>query len=76
MSETLTADATKVTIEFKLHNKTTLVLPGMTIFNAANWIGLPIDSTCGARGTYSKCKVPLLQDQNGTSIFIMEGCFG
>ncbi|MDQ4075643.1 MAG: 2Fe-2S iron-sulfur cluster-binding protein, partial [Chloroflexota bacterium] len=41
--------------------------PGMTIFNAANWIGLPIDSTCGGRGTCGKCKVRLLQGHNGTT---------
>jgi len=38
----------------------TRVPPGMTIFNAANWIGLPIDSTCGAKGTCGKCKVRVL----------------
>lgn len=30
---------------------------GTTIFNAANWAGLAIDSTCGGRGTCGKCKV-------------------
>jgi uncharacterized 2Fe-2S/4Fe-4S cluster protein (DUF4445 family) len=35
----------------------TRVPAGITIFNAANWIGLPIDSTCGGRGTCGKCKV-------------------
>ncbi|RIK34043.1 MAG: metal-binding protein [Chloroflexi bacterium] len=30
---------------------------GTTIFNAANWMGLAIDSTCGGRGTCGKCKV-------------------
>jgi uncharacterized 2Fe-2S/4Fe-4S cluster protein (DUF4445 family) len=33
---------------------------GTTLFNAANWAGLPIDSTCGGRGTCGKCKVRLL----------------
>lgn len=51
----------KVTIEFCSHQKVTRVPPGMTIFNAASWIGLPIDSTCGARGTCGKCKVQLLR---------------
>jgi uncharacterized 2Fe-2S/4Fe-4S cluster protein (DUF4445 family) len=37
----------------------------MSIFNAANWIGLPIDSTCGGRGTCGKCKVRILQGTNG-----------
>jgi uncharacterized 2Fe-2S/4Fe-4S cluster protein (DUF4445 family) len=30
---------------------------GISLFNAANWAGLAIDSTCGARGTCGKCKV-------------------
>ncbi|MCH8228672.1 MAG: DUF4445 domain-containing protein, partial [Proteobacteria bacterium] len=65
MTDTSTAAAaTKVTIEFKSHNKVTRVPPGMTIFNAASWIGLPIDSTCGALGTCGKCKVRLLQGYN------------
>ena len=37
----------------------------MSIFNAANWIGLPIDSTCGGRGTCGKCKVRILQGNDG-----------
>ncbi len=37
----------------------------MSIFNAANWIGLPIDSTCGGRGTCGKCKIRILQGTNG-----------
>lgn len=52
---------TKITIEFRPHEKVTRVPPGVTLFNAANWIGLPIDSTCGARGTCGKCKVRILQ---------------
>ena len=39
----------------------------MTIFNAANWIGLPIDSTCGAKGTCGKCKVRILRGHNGAT---------
>lgn len=34
------------------------------MFNAANWAGLAIDSTCGGRGTCGKCKVRLLQGAN------------
>jgi uncharacterized 2Fe-2S/4Fe-4S cluster protein (DUF4445 family) len=30
---------------------------GTTLFHAANWAGLPIESTCGGRGTCGKCKV-------------------
>jgi uncharacterized 2Fe-2S/4Fe-4S cluster protein (DUF4445 family) len=59
--------AGKVTIEFQPHEKMTRVPPGMTLFNAANWIGLAIDSTCGARGTCGKCKVRILQGSNGVT---------
>ena len=64
MTDTPTPNIGKITVTFKSHNKVTRVPAGMTIFNAANWIGLPIDSTCGARGTCGKCKVRILQGQN------------
>lgn len=32
-----------------------------TLFNAANWAGLAIDSTCGGKGTCGKCKVQIRQ---------------
>src|SRR3982074_2712995 len=41
--------------------RTTRVPPGTTLFGAAPWIGLPIDSTCGGRGTCGKCKVRVIQ---------------
>jgi uncharacterized 2Fe-2S/4Fe-4S cluster protein (DUF4445 family) len=47
----------KVQIEFQPHDKLTRVPPGTSIFNAANWIGLAIDSTCGGMGTCGKCRV-------------------
>jgi len=37
---------------------------GTTVFNAANWLGIAIDSTCGGRGTCGKCKVQMLQGVN------------
>lgn len=57
----------KVSIEFRPHDKVTRVPPGMTLFNAANWIGLPIDSTCGAKGTCGKCRVRILRGHNGAT---------
>ena len=59
--------SSKVTIEFQPHEQTTRVPSGMSLFNAANWIGLAIDSTCGARGTCGKCKVKVLQGNTGIS---------
>ena len=67
MTTTESPTTTKVTIEFRPHDKVTRVPPGMTLFNAANWIGLPIDSTCGAKGTCGKCKVRILRGHNGAT---------
>ncbi len=67
MTSTAPPGTSKVSIEFRPHDKVTRVPPGMTIFNAANWIGLPIDSTCGAKGTCGKCKVRILRGHNGTT---------
>ena len=33
------------------------VPPGVTVFDAASWNGIAIDSTCGGHGTCRKCKV-------------------
>ncbi len=33
------------------------VPPGVTIFDAASWNGIAIDSTCGGHGTCKKCRV-------------------
>ncbi len=50
-----------VTITFHPQEKVTRVPPGMSVFNAANWIGLAIDSTCGGLGTCGKCKIRVLK---------------
>ena len=43
-------------------SRTTAHVPtGTTLFNAAHWAGIPIESTCGGRGTCGKCKVQVLQ---------------
>ena len=34
--------------------------PGVTLFDAASWNGVAIDSTCGGHGTCKKCKVRVL----------------
>ena len=39
------------------------VPPGVTVFEAASWNGIAIDSTCGGHGTCKKCKV---QVRDGT----------
>jgi len=47
----------KLEVTYLPFDRTTRVPSGTTLFSAAHWIGLPIDSTCGGRGTCGKCKV-------------------
>ncbi|MCA1552793.1 MAG: 2Fe-2S iron-sulfur cluster binding domain-containing protein, partial [Chloroflexi bacterium] len=49
----------KHSISFLPQQITTHAPDGTTLFNAANWAGIAIDSTCGGRGTCGKCKVHL-----------------
>jgi len=37
--------------------RTVRVPPGVTVFDAASWNGIAIDSTCGGHGTCHKCKI-------------------
>jgi uncharacterized 2Fe-2S/4Fe-4S cluster protein (DUF4445 family) len=57
----------KYQVTFLPQNLTTHAPEGTTVFNAANWAGLAIDSTCGGRGTCGKCKVRLLQGADGVN---------
>jgi len=52
----------KLEVTYLPFDRSTRVPPGTTLFSAAHWIGLPIDSTCGGRGTCGKCKVRVLGD--------------
>src|SRR4030088_1775140 len=51
----------KLEVKYLPFDRVTRVPPGTTLFSAAHWIGLPIDSTCGGRGTCGKCKVRVMQ---------------
>jgi uncharacterized 2Fe-2S/4Fe-4S cluster protein (DUF4445 family) len=39
----------------------TRVPAGVTVFDAASWNGIAIDSTCGGHGTCKKCRVRMLE---------------
>jgi uncharacterized 2Fe-2S/4Fe-4S cluster protein (DUF4445 family) len=51
----------KLEVTYLPFDRTTRVPAGTTVFSAAHWIGLPIDSTCGGRGTCGKCKVRIVR---------------
>ena len=36
---------------------------GVTVFDAASWNGIAIDSTCGGHGTCKKCRVRVVDGQ-------------
>ena len=61
--ETAEIDAplARVDISFEPSEKSVRVPSGVSVFDAASWNGLAIDSTCGGNGTCKKCKVQILE---------------
>jgi uncharacterized 2Fe-2S/4Fe-4S cluster protein (DUF4445 family) len=47
----------RVDLLFAPNGSRVRVPPGVTLFDAASWNGIAIDSTCGGHGTCKKCKV-------------------
>ena len=50
----------RVQVRFQPGDGLSLVPAGTSLFAAAHWIDLPIDSTCGGVGTCGKCRVRVL----------------
>src|SRR5205085_2919817 len=48
-------------VVYQPSGETVHVPDGTTLFNAAHWAGLPIESACGGRGTCGKCLVRIEQ---------------
>jgi uncharacterized 2Fe-2S/4Fe-4S cluster protein (DUF4445 family) len=51
------AGAGRVRISFTPADREIRIPPGVTVFDAASWNGIAIDSTCGGHGTCKKCKI-------------------
>ncbi|MEO7070554.1 MAG: ASKHA domain-containing protein [Nostocoides sp.] len=49
----------RVLLRFAPASRDVRVPPGVSVFDAASWNGIAIDSTCGGHGTCRKCKVQL-----------------
>ncbi len=47
----------RVALRFEPSGTAARVPPGVTVFDAASWNGIAIDSTCGGHGTCKKCRV-------------------
>ena len=48
---------TRIALRFEPSGTAVRVPPGVTVFDAASWNGIAIDSTCGGHGTCRKCRV-------------------
>ena len=59
-SEAVDAGTGRVRLTFKPEGGEVRVPNGTTVFDAASWNGIAIDSTCGGHGTCRKCKVKVL----------------
>jgi uncharacterized 2Fe-2S/4Fe-4S cluster protein (DUF4445 family) len=57
---TTVSDGTRVDLLFLPSDTRVRVPPGVTLFDAASWNGIAIDSTCGGHGTCKKCKIRIL----------------
>ncbi len=58
----------KVEVTYLPSGTSVRVPEGTTLFNAAHWAGLPIESTCGGRGTCGKCGVQVLSGEAELSL--------
>ncbi|MEP6667405.1 MAG: ASKHA domain-containing protein, partial [Nocardioidaceae bacterium] len=51
----------RVRLRFTPSDREVRVPPGVSVFDAASWNGIAIDSTCGGHGTCKKCKVQIIE---------------
>ena len=51
------AEPARVALRFEPSGTAVRVPPGVTVFDAASWNGIAIDSTCGGHGTCKKCRI-------------------
>ena len=53
----------RVRLRFNPSGKDIRVPAGVTVFDAASWNGIAIDSTCGGHGTCKKCKIRVIDGE-------------
>ncbi len=56
----------RVQLAFSPSGRDVRVPTGVTVFDAASWNGIAIDSTCGGHGTCKKCKIQVLPSSAGS----------
>ncbi len=60
-------EPTRVALRFEPSGTAVRVPPGVTVFDAASWNGIAIDSTCGGHGTCKKCRVRIEEGEVAAS---------
>jgi len=50
----------RVELAFTPSGRSVRVPPGVSVFDAASWNGIAIDSTCGGHGTCKKCRIRVI----------------
>ncbi|MET7391940.1 ASKHA domain-containing protein [Dactylosporangium sp. NPDC005572] len=50
----------RVELAFTPSGRSVRVPPGVSVFDAASWNGIAIDSTCGGHGTCKKCRIRIV----------------
>jgi uncharacterized 2Fe-2S/4Fe-4S cluster protein (DUF4445 family) len=55
-------EAQPVRVNLVFNDKPVRVPHGVTLFDAASWNGIAIDSTCGGHGTCKKCRIRIPDD--------------
>jgi len=63
VTTSLAAGLGRVNLQFTPSGTEVRVPPGVTVFDAASWNGLAIDSTCGGHGTCKKCKIQIIEGE-------------
>jgi len=63
VTTSVSAGLGRVQLQFIPSGTDVRVPPGVTVFDAASWNGLAIDSTCGGHGTCKKCKIQILEGE-------------
>ena len=51
-----------VRVNLVFNDRAVRVPYGVTLFDAASWNGIAIDSTCGGHGTCKKCRIRIAED--------------
>jgi uncharacterized 2Fe-2S/4Fe-4S cluster protein (DUF4445 family) len=62
-TDTTVSGLGRVQLQFTPSGTDVRVPPGVTVFDAASWNGLAIDSTCGGHGTCKKCKIQVIEGE-------------